>query len=75
MQETINKNTAIERAKYLLASLDRVRNLLHDQTTEHAETCMLTGKATSMCLAHFSNLERICNEVIKSIEKIEEKGT
>lgn len=68
----LEKNRAIERAKYLLESLERVHSLLIEQTKEHAETCMFTGKATSMCLAHFSDLDRICNEVIKSIELIEE---
>lgn len=67
-----NKNNALERANYLLESLDRVHRTLIEQTKDHGETCIITGEATSMCLSHFSNLERICNEVIKSINLIEE---
>lgn len=65
-----NKKDALNRVNYLLESLDRVHKILIEQTKEHAETCMITGKATSMCLSHFSNLERICNEIKKSIQKI-----
>ena len=68
----MSKKTALERANYLLESLDRVHNKLIEQTKEHAETCMITGEATSMCLAHFSNLERICNETINAIKSIKE---
>ncbi len=67
-----HKYIALERAEYLLESLDRVHKLLIEQSKEHAETCMITGQATSMCLSHFSNLDRICNEVITSIKYIKE---
>lgn len=64
------KQEALERIQYLESMLKKAYTDLTERSYEHGELCITLGKPLKMCLATFDNLDRICNDVKKAIEKI-----
>jgi len=62
------KQQSLERAKYLLESLDTYRKSINDHSYNHAEVCMLIGHPSKMGLPQFDDLNRICRDLIQSLE-------
>lgn len=54
---------ALSRSENLKKHLDSIYELIYNQSYEHAATCILLKRPTSMVFSHFDDLNRLCTDV------------